>query len=645
MNTDLKNLFSPVKIASMELNNRVVMPAIGTSYGNKDSTVSDRLVSYLERRAKGGAGLIITEVCAIDPRGKGFGREIGVWDDSFIPGLSRLTDAIHKYDTKIALQLHHAGRETMKAVTGTDPEAPSAIPSAVLNQPVEAMTNERIKEIVKNYASGALRARQSGFDAVEIHGAHGYLLTQFLSPFSNSRDDEYGGSDENRARILIEIIKAVREKVGSEFPVIVRISADECIKNGYTIDFTRWLAPRLQEAGADAIHVSVGVYSTPGFLTIASVDTPEGFNLGRAAEIKKTVSVPVIGVGRITDPRMADEAIARGDADLISMGRQFLADPDFLIKAGEGRWKDIRQCLGCNQGCIERLSFEFKPTTCSINPECGREFEDIYKMTDSKKNIWVIGGGPAGLSAALAASKRGHAVSIFERDSSFGGQLISASKPPHKDLFYKWVEWAGAQIERMGVSVNLHTSVTEAMLASGKPDMAILAAGAIPAAPPIDGISNINVFDARDVLTGKADLKGPVVIMGAGYVGMETADFCMARGIGVTIVEMAKYPPVSTFTAHGYWLHRRLKKSGGILMLETKVSAINDNSVIVIKDNQEIEIAPAAMVIKAFGSSSERGLADTLQKLGIPFTEAGDVIKPRRLLEAVHEGDSAGIGA
>ncbi len=645
MSDNLKNLFTPVKISSMELKNRVVMPAIATSYGNKDSTVSDRLISYLEMRAKGGAGLIITEVCAIDPRGKGFGREIGVWDDSFIPGLSRLTDAIHKYDTKIALQLHHAGRETMKAVTGKDPEAPSDLPSVVLNQPVEPMTIERVREIVKAYASGALRAKQAGFDAVEIHGAHGYLLTQFLSPFSNTRTDEYGGSDENRARILIEIIKAVREKVGADFPVLVRISADECIKNGYTIDFTKWLSPQLKDAGADAIHVSVGVYSTPGFLTIASEDTPEGFNLERAAEIKKTVSLPIIGVGRITDPRMADEAIANGNADLISMGRQFLADPEFLIKAKEGRWKDIRQCLGCNQGCIERLSFEFKSTTCSINPECGREIEDIYKKADLKKKIWIIGGGPSGLSAALAAAKRGHDVSIFEKESSLGGQLISASKPPNKSGFYKWVEWAQTQLESMGVSIKYNTEVTEAMLEAGKPDMAVLAAGAISVTPPIDGINNANVFDARDVLTGKEALKGPVVIMGAGYVGMETSDFCIARGVGVTLVEMAKYPPVNSFSAHGYWLHRRLKKSGGALMLETKVTSIKDNSVFVIKDNNETEIKPAAMVIKAFGSSSERRLAASLQKLGIPFTEAGDVIKPRRLLEAVHEGDNAGVEA
>jgi 2,4-dienoyl-CoA reductase-like NADH-dependent reductase (Old Yellow Enzyme family) len=431
MKNVLVNLFSPFSIHNMKLKNRTVMPPMGTSYGNKDSTVSERLIAYLERRAEGGVGLIITEVCAVDPRGRGFGREIGVWDDSFIPGLADLAKAIHRHQAKIAVQLHHAGRETMSAVIGAKPEAPSEVPSVLLNQPTEAMSLERIGEIINAFAMGAYRAREAGFDAVEVHGAHGYLLHQFLSPFSNKRTDEYGGSEENRARLLLEVIRAARKKVGADFPILVRLSSDECIKSGYTLDYTKWLAPLLVEAGASALHVSVGVFTTPGMLTIATSDTPEGFNLFRAREIKERVSVPIIGVGRVIDPRMADEAIGRGDADLISMGRQLLADPDVLIKAQKGEWDDVRWCLGCNQGCIERLSYEFKSTTCTINPECGKENENIYKESDTRKKVWVVGGGPAGLSAALAAAKRGHKVSLFERGPLLGGQLVSASKPPH----------------------------------------------------------------------------------------------------------------------------------------------------------------------------------------------------------------------
>jgi 2,4-dienoyl-CoA reductase-like NADH-dependent reductase (Old Yellow Enzyme family) len=642
MKKDLANLFSPFSISSMKLKNRAVMPPMGTSYGNKDSTVSERLIAYLERRAKGGVGLIITEVCAVDPRGRGFGREIGVWDDSFIPGLAEMAKAVHRNNANIALQLHHAGRETMSAVIGAKPEAPSEVPSVLLNQPTEAVTTERIREIVNAFAMGAYRARQAGFDAVELHGAHGYLLHQFLSPFSNKRTDEYGGSEENRARILIEILQAAREKVGADFPIIVRLSADECIKSGYTLDYTKWLAPKLVEAGASALHVSVGVFTTPGMLTIATSDTPEGFNLFRAREIKERVNVPIIGVGRITDPRMADEAIGRGDADLISIGRQLLTDPDVLIKAEKGEWDDIRWCLGCNQGCIERLSYEFKSTTCSINPECGRENENIYKMTDKPKKVWVIGGGPAGLSAALAAAKRGHTVALFEREDVLGGQLVSASKPPHKEGFYRWVEWIELQLRKMGVSIQCNAPVTEAMLAEHKPDTVVLAAGAAPVTLPVAGIDKGHVIEAREVLAGNVGLKSPAVILGAGYVGMETADYCMERGIKVTLVDMAKIPPVSKLPAHGYWLHRRLRDGGGVLMLGSLVTGIEDGAVVVRQEDKQIRIEPAAMVIKAFGSASERDLCAVLQKLNIPYSEAGDVVKPRRLLEAVHEGDKAG---
>ena len=347
----LEHLFSSVTINGMILKNRAVMPAMGTGYGNADSTVSDRLVAYLARRAKGGTGLIITEVCAVDPRGKGFPNEIGAWSDAFIPGLSGLTEAIHREGGKIALQLHHAGRETFKQAAGGTPEAPSAIPSAVLGQPCEEMSLERIAAVIDAFARAAARARKAGFDAVEIHGAHGYLLNQFLSPFSNQRTDEYGGSEENRSRFVLAIIAAVRKAVGPDFPVIIRISADELIRGGYDLAFMQRLAPLLVAAGADAIHCSVGVYSTPGNLSIASMDTEPGFNLFRARALKEVVAVPVIGVGRINDPELAEKAIVAGDADLISFGRQHLTDPDFIAKTEAGNFEEIRRCVACNQGC------------------------------------------------------------------------------------------------------------------------------------------------------------------------------------------------------------------------------------------------------------------------------------------------------
>ncbi|MCJ7745997.1 MAG: NAD(P)-binding protein, partial [Actinobacteria bacterium] len=422
MATELKNLFSPVRINSLELENRAVMPAMGTGYGDTDGSVTERLVAYLVRRARGGAGLIITEICAVDPRGKGIPTEIGAWSDELIPSLKLIPDAIHAAGGRVALQLHHAGRETFESFAGAQPEAPSPLPSPTMMQPCKEMSADRIAEVTEAYARAAGRAREAGFDAVEVHGAHGYLIEQFLSPLSNQRQDEYGGTDENRVRFAIEIIEAVRKSVGPDFPVLVRVSADELARGGYELPFMEWLAPRLVAAGADAIHASVGVASTPGHYSIASMDTEAGFNLHRARAIKQVVDVPVIGVGRINDPRLADEAIGRGDADLISFGRQHLTDPDFIAKARRGDFDRIRWCLACNQGCIERLAFEIKPITCTINPECGEEYKGAPEAGASRR-VWVVGAGPAGLSAAMSALERGHSVEVFERDSEPGGQL------------------------------------------------------------------------------------------------------------------------------------------------------------------------------------------------------------------------------
>lgn len=617
------------------------MPPMGTGYGNADGTVSDRLLGYLSRRAQGGTGLIITEVCAVTPRGKGFGKEIGVWSDEFIPGLSRIPAELHRFGAKVALQLHHAGRETFEAVVGAKPEAPSDIPSVVLGQPCEAMSPERIVEVTDDFARAAGRARQAGFDAVELHGAHGYLLNQFLSPFSNRRDDRYGGSDENRMRFILEIIAAVRRVVGPDYPVWIRVSADEMVRGGYDLSFMQKFAPRLVSAGIDAIHCSVGVYSTPGGLSVASMDTDPGFNLFRARALKSVVSVPVIGVGRINNPELADQAIARGDADLISFGRQHLTDPDFIKKVHEGTLDDIRWCTACNQGCIERLSFEMKSATCSFNPECGREFKGEAPKADPPKRVWIIGAGPAGLSAAMAAASRGHNVEIFEKENEPGGQLLSASRPPHKAVFMDWVKWSLRRLAEASVPVRCGRAISAADIQRQNPDAVILACGAYPVTAPIPGMDSPVVADARDVLTGKVSFKNPAVILGAGYVGMETADYLLDKGVAVTVLEMLPSPPVSKLMAHGYWLHKRIRDAGGRLFFGAKVLSIDDDGVRYLHMNTE-KTERSAMVITAMGARPENALEDILKEMAVPYRIVGDARNPRRILEAIHEGHAAG---
>ncbi|HOE32323.1 MAG TPA: FAD-dependent oxidoreductase [Smithella sp.] len=636
-----EHLFSPFTINGMTLKNRAVMPPMATGYGNADNTVSERLLAYLERRAQGGTGLIITEVCAVDPRGKGFPNEIGVWSDDFIGALSRIPAALHRHGAKAALQLHHAGRETFEAVLGKKPEAPSAIPSAVLGQPCEAMSLERIAEIVRAFAQAAGRARQAGFDSVELHGAHGYLLNQFLSPFSNNREDEYGGSEENRMRFILEVIAAARKAVGDDFPLWIRISADEMVRGGYDFSLMRRLAPRMVAAGVDAIHCSVGVYSTPGGLSIASMDTEPGFNLFRARALKEVVSVPIIGVGRINDPAMADQAIARGDADLISFGRQHLTDPDFIEKARRGSLEDIRRCTACNQGCIERLSFEMKSTTCSFNPECGREYKGPVLPAGTPKKVWVIGAGPAGLSAALVLAARGHQVEVFEKESQPGGQLLSASRPPHKAVFMDWVNWALRRLKQWSVPLHCSHPVSADDIKKAAPDAVIVASGAYPVTASIPGLKSELVADARDVLTGNIKLAGPAVVLGAGYVGMETADYLLANGIAVTVLEMQTLPPVNRFSAHGYWLHKRIKDSGGKIIFGARVLGIENNIVRYVQADKPSE-EKASLIVTAMGAKSENTLEDVLNALAVPYRVVGDARSPRRILEAIHEGYKAG---
>jgi 2,4-dienoyl-CoA reductase-like NADH-dependent reductase (Old Yellow Enzyme family)/thioredoxin reductase len=614
---------------------------MGTGYGNPDSTVSDRLVAYLSQRAQGGTGLIITEVCAVNPRGKGFPNEIGIWSDAFIPGLARIPEALHHFGAKAALQLHHAGRETFEDAIGAIPEAPSAIPSVILGQPCEAMSLERIAQVVEAFASAAGRAKAAGFDAVELHGAHGYLLNQFLSPFSNQRDDKYGGSDENRARFVLEIIAAVRKKAGNDFPVWIRVSADELVRGGYDLSFMQKFAPLMVSAGVDAIHCSVGVYSTPGGLSIASMDTEPGFNLFRARALKDVVNVPVIGVGRINNPELADQAIARGDADLISFGRQHLTDPDFINKVRDGALDDIRWCTACNQGCIERLSFEMKSATCSFNPECGGEHKGQAPKAKPSRRVWVIGAGPAGLSAAMAASARGHKVEVFEKEEKPGGQLLSASQPPHKSAFKDWVIWSLRQLKKSSTPVHCQNLISKEKIKQHMPEAVILACGAYPVTLPIPGLDSGKVVDARDVLTGKVELKSPAVVLGAGYVGMETADYLLSKGIPVTVLEMQAFPPVGKLTAHGYWLHKRIKSAGGRLIFGAQVTGIEAGDVRYRQGDTE-RMENAAMIVTAMGAKSDNSLEDVLKELIIPYIIVGDAKSPRRVLEAIHEGHRAG---
>jgi 2,4-dienoyl-CoA reductase-like NADH-dependent reductase (Old Yellow Enzyme family)/thioredoxin reductase len=645
----LKHLLSPIRIGSLTISNRVVMPPMGTALGNDDSTVSEANLAYMKRRAQSGAGLIITEITEVHPLGLASPRCIGVWDDKFIPGLSRLADVVHDQGSKIAMQLHHTGRENPILLKKKMAIGPSAIPSFIfgfMGTPRE-MTLEDIQKTIAAFGSAARRAREAGFDAVELHGAHGYLLMQFLSKHCNQRTDQYGGDFRPRARFMIECLQEARKQVGNDFPISIRISGEECIRDGYTISDMQTIIPDLVSAGADIINVSFGTHGSPEM----NIDTPnpsapveydQGFKAYLARKIKDVTNVPVISVGRYTDPCAMDDVIARGDADFIAVARQHLADPDFLKNAMAGHPEDTLECLACNQGCIERLSLEQLPIRCAINPQTGQELIYPAGPTIVSRTVWVVGGGPGGLTAAYEAARLGHRVTLFERKKETGGQVLYAAKAPHKAVYGKFVRTLAARCQKQGVEIKTNTEVTEAMIEAGKPDVVILAIGAEKSTCPAEGINSSIVCDAWQILDGEVVPRNHVVVIGGGLVGMETADFLREKGIkDITLVEMLGSSPVLALSAHGFMLHKRLRAEGVKLMFDTMVKLIEEGSVTVTRGGEDRKLEPVNQVIVAVGMTLRHEFKDMLQTKGIRHFIIGDAFAPRRIIEATTEGAKA----
>lgn len=638
----LEALFSPLRVRSMALENRVVMPAMGTNLANRGGTVSPESIAYIERRARGGAGLIITEVTAVHPGGVLGPKQLAAYDDRFVPGLAAMASTAHSQGCRIALQLHHAGRESLYLLSKGKAIGPSAVPSRVYGVAPREMTPEEIEEVTVSFGSAACRAREAGFDAVEIHAAHGYLLTQFLSALSNRRTDVYGGSTlRERSRFVVDIIERVRREVGSDFPVSVRISTEESIKGGYSVEDMQEILPDLVRAGADIINASFGTHGSPGFITIPPAEYEPGFNVRLAGMVKDVVPVPVIAVGRLTDPEQGDRVIRRGEADLVAFGRQFLADPDFLLKARKGRWDDIRRCIACNQGCIEREMLGEGDIRCSINPETGQETVYPRAPAPASRRVLVVGAGPAGLTAAFEAQRLGHRVTLIERETEPGGQVRYAAIPPHKDLHGRWVAWLAEQVRRAGVTVVMGTEVTEAVVTESGFDHVIVATGGESITPPVPGIERPCVSDAWQVLDGRVKPDGPVLIIGGGLIGMETADFLTERGVEVTIAEMLEQSPVLRVTAHGFMLHRRLRDKGCRLLLGARVTSIGEGEVDIIKNGGPLVLSPVNHVVVAAGMRPRDELTMVLERLAIPHSVVGDAQSPRRIFEAVDEGARA----
>ena len=636
----MKNLFTPMKIGSLEIANRLVVPPMVTNFCNPDGTTTERYITYHETRAKGGWGLIITEACAVDPCGKGFSFMAGLWEDEQIESHRALTEQVHKHPSKIFLQIFHAGRQTSQNVIDMEPVAPSPIPCPVKMEIPHELSIEEIHDIVERFGDAALRAKKAGYDGVEIHGSHGYLVAQFMSSYSNKRTDQYGGCLSNRLRFPLEIIENIRTKVGPDFPIGFRISADEFVPGGNTIVDTRAIALILENAGVDVIHVSGGCYaSLEQFIPPSAV--PHGNLTHLAAEIKKVVDIPVITVSRINDPLVADSLLAAGNADFVAMGRASLADPELPKKAAQSKFNEIRMCIGCDQGCLKRL-FEDEPIRCLVNPKLGKEKELAIQPAKGKKKVLVVGGGPGGMTAAIVAAEAGHEVTLYEKSDRLGGQLYLASIPPGKGEISSFINWQINQLKKYGVEVRLNTEATLLLIETKEPDEVIIATGATAKIPNLLGANLQNVIFSFDVLSGKKEVNHNVVILGGGSVGAETACFLANQGKNVTLVEVLPKIAIDYEPGPRKYLLKELKEKNVNILVNTKAHSIIYNGVSAVRGGEKIFLSADSIVL-AMGARSDKELASKLKGRSYHVSIVGDAIKIRKAIEAVEEGYLAGL--
>jgi len=638
--TMLNTVFSPIRIGTVEIPNRLVVPAMVMNYCNEDGTATERYIACHEAKARGGWGLIITEDYAVVPEGKGFPNIPGLWDNSQIEGHAELTRRIHDAGGIIFAQIYHAGRQTGARVIGSQPVAPSPIPCPSIREMPRELTVAEIRKLAERFGDCARRARQAGFDGIEVHGGHGYLIAQFMSPYSNKRTDEYGGSLMNRLRFPLEVLADIRSKAGSDFPVMFRISGDELVPGGRTIEETGAIAMVLEEAGIDAIHVSAGTYGS-GYAITPPAAVGHGWITGYAQAVRKAVDIPVVTVGRITDPLMAETIIDSGKADLVAMGRASLADPDLPNKAAAGRFEEINHCIGCMQGCTGMIS-RYQPATCLVNPALGREEELEIRPAVTKKRVFVAGAGPAGMEAAMVAAKRGHEVHLFEKEDRLGGQYYLAAIPPAKGEIASFIAWLRKQLDDNSVSVHRETELTEEIVGREKPDAVVIATGSTPVPLNVPGIEG-HAVTAHDVLEGRADVGRRAAVIGGGMIGAETAHHLAHHGRKVTIVEILPDVAQDEQDYVRRFLLNGLAEKGVTIYVHATVTAVKDGTLVIERDGKRETIGPFDTVVTAVGLKPSNELQSRLEgKVGRVVT-VGDAAGVRKALEAVAEGYRAGL--
>ena len=634
-------MFEPGRIGSLHVRNRLIMPAMATNFASAHGEPTERLVSYYEARARGGVGTIVIENASVDEPVGGNGTvQLRIDHDRFIPGLSMLVGRVQEEGAAVALQINHAGAVANPQRTGVPAVGPSDVSWTDASPRPTPLALDEIERTIERYAQAAVRAQRAGFDAVEVHGAHGYLIAQFLSPVTNRRTDAYGGSVEKRWRFAIDVVRAVRDAVGTDYPILFRLSGDEFLPGGRTLDESVEQSASLVDAGIDGLSVSAGTAANPE-VQLEPIAYEEGWRAYLAASIRKAISVPVITAGVFRNPKTVEDALEEGAADFVAIGRGLIADPEWPNKAQSGAEASIRHCISCNR-CVRQRVFDDLPIRCSVNPSVGYEGEanrDPCVAQDPR--VYVIGGGPAGLQAAATASRLGADVMLYDRTSSLGGQLRSAVLPPHKEK----IQWLIDDLVRAlptSVRVRLDAEATKDELCAERPDAVILAGGATPQALEVPVDPDAVVETAESALADSTDISGlSVVVVGAGMVGCETALACAARGAHVTLVEAlgmigGDCEPISRSV-----LIRHLAESNVQTYTDVCATQITSDAVVLTHGGESLRI-PADRVVTAVGATSNDRLAEELRDTEFPVYVVGDARSPRGIAEAIYEGWRAG---
>ena len=632
----LTHLFSPFTIKGLTLDNRIVMPPMGVFLGDQGQA-TEQTLAYYQRRARGGAGMVMVEASGVAPEGVVSPQQMRLYDDAHITGLKRVAQTIKDEGIPAGIQIHHAGRQVSSKVIGRPPYAPSNLRCTAIKGEVEPLDIQGIERIVSLFGDAAERAVAAGFDLLEVHGAHGYLVNQFLSEYSNNREDAYGGSVAGRARFAVDIVKEIRKRVGTDLPISFKISAREFVENGLTVEQSVEIIRLLEEAGIDVVQVSAGCDATPEWISQPML-MERGCLVDAAWTIRKTVRIPVMCVGRINGPFLAEEILRDGKADLVCMGRALLADPDLPNKARQERYEEIRRCVACNT-CINSI-FKKGQVECLVNPELTREQELAIFPAPGKKKVVVVGGGPGGAEAAWTAAYRGHDTVLLESGPELGGQIRLGSIPGYKKELLNIIRFHRHQLRHYGVDCRFnHQAVPESIL-SLNPDAVILATGGKPAMPDfLKGRDN--VFEYLQVLEGKIPLKQKLAVIGGGPTGCELALELAEKGYTVSILEMLERIGKQYEAMTRKLIVNKMKSLGVNIFTKCCITDYDGQRLVFNNENHQGSL-DVPMVILALGARPVDSLEAPLQQGGIEVLKIGDCKEPRSIKEAIYEGALAG---